>query len=51
MKALNDAIETREEGIIVKDPESTYRPDKRMGKLYWEGNKAGGGGGSQQNFG
>ncbi|XP_072034969.1 DNA ligase 4-like [Amphiura filiformis] len=31
VKALNDAIENREEGIIVKDPDSTYRPDKRMG--------------------
>ncbi|XP_069022381.1 DNA ligase 4 [Embiotoca jacksoni] len=27
--ALNDAIDSREEGIMVKDPLSVYKPDKR----------------------
>ncbi|XP_075382130.1 DNA ligase 4 isoform X2 [Mycteria americana] len=27
--ALNEAIDNREEGIMVKDPMSTYKPDKR----------------------
>ncbi|XP_005997060.1 DNA ligase 4 [Latimeria chalumnae] len=27
--ALNDAIDNREEGIMVKDPMSVYKPDKR----------------------
>ncbi|XP_066493661.1 DNA ligase 4 [Tiliqua scincoides] len=27
--ALNEAIDNREEGIVVKDPMSTYKPDKR----------------------
>lgn len=27
--ALNEAIDNREEGILVKDPMSTYKPDKR----------------------
>ncbi|KFQ18702.1 PREDICTED: DNA ligase 4 [Merops nubicus] len=27
--ALNEAIDNREEGIMVKDPTSTYKPDKR----------------------
>ncbi|XP_061463551.1 DNA ligase 4 [Rhineura floridana] len=27
--ALNEAIDHREEGIVVKDPMSTYKPDKR----------------------
>ncbi|XP_029942990.1 DNA ligase 4 [Salarias fasciatus] len=27
--ALNDAIDSREEGIMVKDPASVYKPDKR----------------------
>ncbi|XP_028326722.1 DNA ligase 4 [Gouania willdenowi] len=27
--ALNDAIDSREEGIMVKDPASIYKPDKR----------------------
>ncbi|XP_062480714.1 DNA ligase 4 [Pezoporus occidentalis] len=27
--ALNEAIDDREEGIMVKDPMSTYKPDKR----------------------
>ncbi|XP_033127857.1 DNA ligase 4-like isoform X2 [Anneissia japonica] len=29
--ALNKAIDDREEGIVVKNPDSTYRPDKRKG--------------------
>ncbi|XP_025109281.1 DNA ligase 4-like isoform X2 [Pomacea canaliculata] len=29
--ALNDAIDNREEGIMVKDAESTYRPNTRKG--------------------
>ena len=29
--ALNDAIDKREEGLIVKQPGSFYRPDKRKG--------------------
>lgn len=31
VEALNEAIDKREEGIVVKHPESTYRPDKRKG--------------------
>ena len=30
--ALNDAIDRREEGLIIKLPSSLYRPDKRKGK-------------------
>ena len=29
--ALNDAIDGREEGIMVKDPETAYRPNTRKG--------------------
>lgn len=29
VSALNDAIDSREEGIMVKDPMSIYKPDKR----------------------
>ncbi|KAJ8019961.1 DNA ligase 4 [Holothuria leucospilota] len=29
--ALNEAIDLHEEGIIIKQPDSTYRPDKRKG--------------------
>ncbi|XP_029306842.1 DNA ligase 4 isoform X2 [Cottoperca gobio] len=29
VNALNDAIDGREEGIMVKDPSSIYKPDKR----------------------
>lgn len=29
VKALNEAIDNREEGIMVKDPSSIYKPDKR----------------------
>ena len=31
--ALNEAIDRREEGLIVKQPSSTYRPDKRKGMI------------------
>ncbi|XP_077997197.1 DNA ligase 4-like [Glandiceps talaboti] len=31
IQALNDAIDRREEGIVVKQPTATYRPDKRKG--------------------
>ncbi|XP_071488614.1 DNA ligase 4-like [Diadema antillarum] len=31
VEALNEAIDKREEGILIKHPESTYRPDKRKG--------------------
>ena len=31
MAALNEAIDRREEGLVVKSPLSTYRPDKRKG--------------------
>ena len=29
--ALNEAIDNREEGIMVKNPESVYRPNTRKG--------------------
>lgn len=29
--ALNEAIDRREEGLMIKQPASTYRPDKRKG--------------------
>ena len=29
--ALNEAIDRREEGLIIKAPASTYQPDKRKG--------------------
>ena len=29
--ALNEAIDRREEGLMIKQPSSTYRPDKRKG--------------------
>ena len=29
--ALNEAIDQREEGLLVKNPASTYCPDKRKG--------------------
>lgn len=32
--ALNDAIDSREEGIMVKDPESIYKPNVRKGGWY-----------------
>ena len=31
IEALNDAIDRREEGIMVKDPESVYKPNVRKG--------------------
>ena len=31
MDALNDAIDNREEGIMVKNPDSVYRPNTRKG--------------------
>ena len=33
--ALNEAIDRREEGLLIKLPSSLYRPDKRKGK--WGG--------------
>ncbi len=32
--ALNDAIDSREEGIMIKDPESVYKPNTRKGGWY-----------------
>ena len=32
--ALNDAIDRREEGIMVKDPDSPYKPNTRKGGWY-----------------
>jgi len=32
--ALNDAIDSHEEGIMVKDPESIYKPNVRKGGWY-----------------
>ena len=32
MAALNEAIDKREEGLIVKNPSSIYSPDKRKGQ-------------------
>ena len=29
--ALNEAIDGREEGLVIKQPGSFYRPDKRKG--------------------
>ena len=34
--ALNEAIDRREEGLIVKQPASSYCPDKRKGQLAQE---------------
>ena len=31
LNALNDAIDRREEGIMVKDPLSIYKPNVRKG--------------------
>ncbi|XP_077869976.1 DNA ligase 4-like, partial [Saccoglossus kowalevskii] len=36
VKALNDAIDRREEGILVKNPSATYRPDKRKGSGWFK---------------
>lgn len=32
--ALNDAIDNREEGIMIKDPNSPYQPNMRKGGWY-----------------
>lgn len=34
MKCLDDAIDNREEGIIVKDPLSIYKPNSRYSGWY-----------------
>lgn len=34
--ALNNAIDTRQEGIVVKDPESVYKPDLRGGSGWFK---------------
>ncbi len=34
--ALNDAIDKRQEGIVVKDPESVYKPDQRAGSGWFK---------------
>lgn len=34
MKLLNDAIDNREEGIVLKQPESVYKPNVRNGGWY-----------------
>eukprot|EP00117_Sycon_ciliatum_P015809 scpid30038/ scgid15513/ DNA ligase 4; DNA ligase IV; Polydeoxyribonucleotide synthase [ATP] 4 len=34
--ALNDAIDQLEEGLMVKDPESIYKPDKRNGSGWFK---------------
>ena len=31
MKALNTAIDKREEGLVVKSPSSIYKPNSRSG--------------------
>ena len=31
--ALNEAIDNREEGLIIKHPGSFYKPDKRKGAM------------------
>ena len=33
VKALNDAIDRREEGLVIKSPSSIYKPNLRNGKL------------------
>lgn len=33
LMALNDAIDRREEGIVIKSPQSIYKPSKRKGNL------------------
>ena len=30
--ALNEAIDRREEGLVIKQPSSLYKPDKRKGE-------------------
>ena len=31
VSALNEAIDRREEGLVIKSPSSMYKPDKRKG--------------------
>ena len=33
VKALNDAIDKREEGLVIKSPSSIYKPNLRNGML------------------
>ena len=33
IQALNEGIDRREEGIVIKQPSSFYKPDKRKGKM------------------
>ena len=32
--AINEAIDKREEGIVIKDPSAVYKPSKRKGKNF-----------------
>lgn len=34
INAINRAVDQREEGIVIKDPSSTYKPSKRKGTSY-----------------
>ncbi|RDD46321.1 DNA ligase 4 [Trichoplax sp. H2] len=36
LDSLNEAIDTREEGIIIKNPISTYKPDQRKGSGWFK---------------
>ena len=36
VNALNNAIDTRQEGIVVKDPDSVYKPDLRGGSGWFK---------------
>ena len=33
IKALNDAIDRREEGLVIKSPSSIYKPNLRNGMM------------------
>ena len=33
VSALNEAIDRREEGLVLKMPSGTYKPDKRKGEI------------------
>ena len=33
VNAINRAVDEREEGIVIKDPSSTYKPSKRKGSF------------------
>jgi hypothetical protein len=35
VSALNDAIDRREEGLVIKAPNSVYKPNVRNGKKYF----------------